>query len=558
MGHIVTAPPTSETRGAQMYPMLAPAEIDRMRRFGQAARFAAGDTIVHEGDQGLGIAVVLSGEVEVAHHGAHHPASYAHTHRAGSFIGELSQLSGRPWLAAATASTAVEVLMISPERLRALMVAEADLGERLMRALILRRVGLLESGVGGPVVLGRGADARVLRLLTFLMRNGHPHLHLDTDSDACARALVERLHLEPAELPIVLCPNGELLRDPDEARLARCLGLVRPVDPDRLYDLAVVGAGPAGLAASVYAASEGLSVLTFDCRSFGGQAGASARIENFLGFPTGISGMALMARAYNQAQKFGVEMVIPDEVLRLESGTGRGGAHRLSVSSGELVQARIVVLAAGARYRALEVPGLADVEATSVHYWASPVEAPLCEGEQIVLVGSGNSAGQAAVFLAGKAGRVIMLVRRPLAATMSRYLIERIGAQPNIEVIEGAQATHAEATDGVLAAVHWRAGSTQGSARVRHMFLFIGADPNTDWLQGSGIALDDRGFVLTGAEAGAGRRPMETSRAGIFAIGDVRSGSVKRVAAAAGDGAQVVAAIHQHLADRAAPHASAA
>jgi thioredoxin reductase (NADPH) len=310
------------------------------------------------------------------------------------------------------------------------------------------------------VVLGRSGDARVLRLLTFLMRNGHPHLHLDTHSDACARALVERLHLEPAELPIVLCPNGELLRDPDQASLARGLGLVRPVDPDRLYDLAVVGAGPAGLAASVYAASEGLSVLTFDYRSFGGQAGASARIENFLGFPTGISGMALMARAYNQAQKFGVEMVIPDEVVRLESGTAAGGAHRLSVSSGELVQARTVVVAAGARYRALEVPGLAEVEATSVHYWASPVEARLCQGEQVVLVGGCNSAGQAAVFLAGKAGRVIMLVRRPLAATMSRYLIERIAAQPNIELIEGAQTTGVEGADGVLAAVHWRAGAS--------------------------------------------------------------------------------------------------
>ncbi len=362
--------------------------------------------------------------------------------------------------------------MISPERLRALMLGAAYLGERLMRALILRRVGLLESGVGGPVVLGRSGDARVLRLLTFLMRNGHPHLHLDTHSDACARALVERLHLEPAELPIVLCPNGELLRDPDQASLARGLGLVRPVDPDRLYDLAVVGAGPAGLAASVYAASEGLSVLTFDYRSFGGQAGASARIENFLGFPTGISGMALMARAYNQAQKFGVEMVIPDEAVRLESGTAAGGAHRLSVSSGELVQARTVVVAAGARYWALEVPGLAEVEATSVHYWASPVEARLCQGEQVVLVGGCNSAGQAAVFLAGKAGRVIMLVRRPLAATMSRYLIERIAAQPNIELIEGAQTTGVEGADGVLAAVHWRAGASQGSALVRHMFLF--------------------------------------------------------------------------------------
>lgn len=531
-----------------MYPILAAGEISRMRRFGEVADFAPGAVIVREGETSLGIGVVLAGEIEVAHHGAGKSPDYAHVHGPGSFMGELSQLSGRPWIAAATARSAAQVLMIAPDQLRALMIAEADLGEQLMRALILRRVGLIESGAGGPVVVGRSGDAQVLRLQTFLTRNGHPHIQLDPDKDSCAKALVDRLHLDPSELPIVLCPAGDLLRNPDEAALARCLGLVRAIDPERIYDVAVVGAGPAGLAASVYAASEGLSVLTLDCRAFGGQAGASARIENFLGFPTGISGMALMARAYNQAQKFGVEIVIPDEAAELER-SGDRAEKRLRLANGETLRARAVIIACGARYRALDLPGIEAVEASSVHYWASPVEARLCSGEDVVLIGGGNSAGQAAVYLASRVRRVVMLARRPLAATMSRYLIDRIAAQPNIDLIEGAQATGIEAEGDRLKAVSWRSSDADGRAEVRHLFLFIGADPNSDWLRDSGIALDAGGFILTGEGAAAGRRVMETSHQGVFAIGDIRSGSVKRLAAAAGDGAQVVASIHQYLAD---------
>jgi thioredoxin reductase (NADPH) len=447
----------------------------------------------------------------------------------------------------------VEALIIPPDRLRALLVAEADLGERIMRALILRRVGLLETGAGGPVIVGRAENGDVLRLAGFLSRNGHPHQRLDPETDADAKALIERFHVDPGQLPIVLCPGGQLLRNPSETELARCIGLVGPIDPDRLYDVAVVGAGPAGLATAVYAASEGLSVLVLDCRAFGGQAGASARIENYLGFPTGITGMALMARAYNQAQKFGVEMAIPDEVNGLQAiGDADRGRYGLALSNGERVGARAVVIASGARYRRLAVENLEAFEGTSVHYWASPLEGKLCAGQEVALVGAGNSAGQAVVYLASQVAKVWLIARGPdLAASMSRYLVDRIAGLSNVEVVTRAQISGLEGRDGMLEAIRWRRGVAGEETRrpIRHLFLFIGAEPNTDWLSGSGVALDRKGFVLTGADAGGGRRPLETSRPGVFAIGDVRSGSVKRVAAAVGEGAQVVATLHAFLAD---------
>ena len=357
------------------------------------------------------------------------------------------------------------------------------------------------------------------------------------------KALVERFKVEPEELPIVLCPGGQLLRNPTENALARCIGLVGPIDPDHLFDVAVIGAGPAGLATAVYASSEGLSVLCLDCRAFGGQAGASARIENYLGFPTGISGMALMGRAFSQAQKFGVEMAIPDEAVKLECGQD---PFRLTLANGERVQARAVVIATGARYRRLDVAGLEAFEGTSVHYWASPLEAKLSAGQDVALVGGGNSAGQAVVFLAAQAKRVTLLVRRPLGATMSQYLVERIAGLANVEVVTGVEVCALEGEDGLLAAVGWRDLEPGVETRrpVRQLFSFVGAEPNTDWLRQSGLKLDARGFVCTGADAGEGRVALETSRRGVFAVGDVRAGSVKRVAAAVGDGAQVVAALH--------------
>jgi thioredoxin reductase (NADPH) len=447
----------------------------------------------------------------------------------------------------------VDVLAIPPDRLRALLIAEAELGERVMDALILRRVGMIEKGTGGPRIIGRSESGDVLRLKGFLTRNGHPYEFLNLENDPKAQLLIDRHELDPAQLPVVLCPGGEILYNPGEAELAHAIGLVSPIDPNRVFDVAVVGAGPAGLATTVYGGSEGLSVVMLDCRAFGGQAGASARIENYLGFPTGITGMALMARAYGQAHKFGVETAIPAEVTDLHPAEGDGDNHLLLLSDGQRVQARSVVIASGARYRRLAVKNLDDFEAASVHYWASPLEANLCAKQELVLVGGGNSAGQAVVFLARKAAKVWHLVRGPsLAASMSSYLVERISGLANVEVLTGTEISGLEGSNGMLEAVRWRrVGSNEEVRRpIRHLFLFIGADPNTHWLASSGVMLDPSDFVLAGADVGPDRRSLETSRLGVFAIGDVRSGSIKRVAAAVGEGAQVVAALHAYLAAR--------
>jgi thioredoxin reductase (NADPH) len=532
-------------RGAQMFFTLAPAEIDRLRRFGERHAWADGEALVRVGEAGHGMTIILEGVVDITSQDELGRRTLIVTYGPGSFMGELAQLSGRAALVDAYARGPVEGLVIPPERLRALLVAEAELGERIMRALILRRVGLIEEEAG-PLIIGRAGDADVLRLANFLRRNGHPHHRLDPDAED-ATVLLERFHVAHDQLPVVVC-RGHVLANPAEAALARCIGLVSRLEPGKVYDVAIVGAGPAGLAASVYAASEGLSVVVLDCRAFGGQAGASARIENYLGFPTGISGMALMGRAYNQAQKFGVEMSIPSEATSLRArADGRGFVLGLK-SDGEVL-ARTVVIATGARYRRLECEHLPEFEATSVHYWASPLEAQLCAGQEVALVGAGNSAGQAVVYLATQIAKVWMLVRGPsLEASMSRYLVDRIGGLPNVEVVTGAQVSGLEGRDGMLEAVRWRRGTTETRRPIHHLFLFIGADPNTDWLAGSDVALDDKGFVRTGTDVGAGREPLATNWPGVFAIGDVRAASVKRVAAGVGEGAQVVAAIHACLA----------
>ena len=542
-------------RGDQMFPRLTEEEMARLARLGEPRSFNAGEAVARVGETGHGLLLIQSGEIEVVQGAGDGQRSHIVTHGPGSFQGELAQLSGRPVLVDANALTKVDVVAIPPERVRALLVAEADLGERIMRALILRRVGLIEAGAG-PVIIGDDANADVLRLTNFLRRNGHPFHQLDPQRDACARTLIDRFQVEPEELPIVLCAEGQLLRNPSEEQLARCVGLVGPINADKLYDVVIIGAGPAGLATAVYAASEGLSVLTIDCRSFGGQAGASARIENYLGFPTGISGMALMGRAFSQAQKFGVEIAIPDEAVKLECGNE---PCHVQLKTGERVQARAVVIATGARYRRLEVDRLDAFEGSSVHYWASPLEADLCANQDVALVGGGNSAGQATVFLAGLARRVTLIARRPLDQTMSQYLIERIEARPNVEIVTGCEIASLEGSGDQLRSVSWRDRRSGAEARreVRYLFSFIGAEPNTDWLQSSGIRLDARGFVLTGDDIGKDRLPLETSRRGVFAVGDVRSSSVKRVAASVGDGAQVVAAIHKYLAGSSEPQSAA-
>ena len=536
------------TRHEQMFPVFDGSDITKLRRFGQLRSYAAGEPLVQAGTASPGMFVILSGEVEVTRRNPDGGSTLVVTHGPGAVGGELTALSGQPGLVDAIAIRPVEAAVVSPDRLHDLMIEEAELGERIMRLFILRRVGLLETGAGGPVIVGRVDQGAVLRLQNFLSRNGHPYQTLDPETDAGALALIERFKVGPQELPIVLCPNGQLLRNPSDVTLARCIGMVRAVDPDKLYDVAIVGAGPAGLATAVYAGSEGLATIVLDSRAFGGQAGASARIENYFGFPTGISGLALTARAFNQALKFGVDMAIPDEVTDLRC---LGDRFRIGLANDERVHARAVVVATGAKYRRLGVVNVSDFEGSAVHYWASPLEAKLCSGQEVALVGAGNSAGQAVIYLASRVAKVWLLVRgRALEDTMSNYLVERIAAQPNIEVLTETEVVALAGGAGDLETVRWRHRTTgcETTQQMRHVFLFIGAEPNTGWLAGSGVMLDEKGFVRTDETYDGGRLPMETSRRGIFAVGDVRAGSVKRVAAAVGEGAQVVSTLHTYLA----------
>src|SRR6266850_3911696 len=540
------ASPTLEARRAQTFPILAPDEIARLRRFSAPCRYAAGARIYETGKPTPGMLVVLSGTIRVTGRDGHGHDFPVVDHVAGAFSGELGQLSGRRSLVDAVAVGDVEALLVSPEQLHALLIAEAALGEKIMRALILRRVGLIETGTGGPVLIGAASSSDVARLRNFLSRNGIPHLLLDPANDHDAQAFIERYAPRAEDLPLAVCPDGSVLRNPTESVLAKCIGMLDSASgADRVYDLAVAGAGPAGLATAVYAASEGLSVLVIDARSFGGQAGASARIENYLGFPTGISGQALAGRAYTQAQKFGATMLIPAEVVHLDCA---GQPFALQLADGRAMRSRSVAIATGARYRRPDCANLKAMEGHGVWYWASPIEARMCAGQEVVLVGGGNSAGQAAVFLAAHVSRVWMLVRGAgLAASMSKYLIDRIAATPNIELLTRTEITWltGERQSGVES-VTWRHRDTkQKETRpICHVFMFLGAEPTTEWLKDCDVAVDDKGFVTTG---NGSRLPLETSVPGVFAIGDVRAGSVKRVGGAIGEGAAAVAQIHAFL-----------
>lgn len=551
------APSELLSRRHQMFPLLTEAEMARMQRFGTRQAHARGTRLVTAGEPGPGLFVVLEGVVSVCERDGLGRITPIVQHRRGHFMGEVGALSGKPSLVDGVALEDVDVLLLLPSQLRALIIAEADLGERLVRALILRRVALIASGASGPVLIGQPSAADLMRLQNFLRRNGEPYHVVDAGSDAGAAALMEQSGAAEGE-PLVVCPDGTVLVNPSDEVLARCIGMVDTVAHDELFDVAVVGAGPAGLSTAVYAASEGLRVVVVDCRSYGGQAGASARIENYLGFPTGISGQALAGRAYVQAQKFGAEMLIPAEVASLDCS--RNGPDRelaIRLSDGRRLRARTVVIASGARYRRPDVPRLHEFEGRGVWYWASALEATMCAQTDVVLVGGGNSAGQAAVFLSQHAARVTMLVRGPsLAASMSRYLIDRIDAAPNIELKPHTAITalHGDASNG-LAAVSWRdhRAAVHEEKALRNLFLFVGADPETGWLAGCTVAVDAHGFVRTGTAAGAppeGRQPapLESSIPGVFAVGDVRSGSVKRVGGAIGEGAAAVAQIHQYLA----------
>src|SRR5216683_3223109 len=548
-------PPEVASRRHQMFPVLTNPEIARIRRFGTVQHYKRGTRIFAAGEPGPGMFVVLKGSIAVSQHdGLGHVVPIVR-HEPGEFSAEVGQLSGGHALVDGYADEDLETLLVPPAQLRALIIAEADLGERIVRALILRRVGLIQSGGSGPVLIGGPESPDLLRLRNFLSRNGQPHQAIDPAQDGAAAALLQQYGAAPADV-LVVCPDGLAVVNPSDDALARCLGMVDSAEHNELFDVVVVGAGPAGLATAVYAASEGLQVVVLDCRSFGGQAGASARIENYLGFPTGISGQALAGRAFVQAQKFGAEMLIPGRAASLDcTKAWREGELALKLADGRTLRSRTVVIASGARYRRPAVPGLADFEGRGIWYWASALEAKLCGGEEVAIIGGGNSAGQAAVFLAGHASKVHMLIRdKGLAATMSRYLIDRIAATPVIELHPNSELTRLYGDEAArLKAISWRdkAAGTEREADIRNVFVFVGADPETGWLRGREVALDAHGFVLTGlaAQGPDGRAPaaLEASVPGVFAVGDVRSGSVKRVGGAIGEGAAAVAQIHQYL-----------
>jgi thioredoxin reductase (NADPH) len=551
--------PPRGPRYQETFPALTAQEIDRLRRYGSLRKYSDGEKLFEAGKISPGMFVVLKGVVALTQRdGLGHLAPVAEQGE-GQFLADVGQLSTRATLVDGTAEGDVETLLIPTEGLRALLVAEADLGERIMRALILRRVALLQGGAAGAVLIGSAGAADVIRLKSFLTRNGYPHHLLDPARDPEAKEVIARYTDVAGGLPLVICPDGSVLGNPSEAAVSRQIGLTAPSRSNFVYDVAVVGAGPAGLSTAVYGCSEGLTVAVLDARAYGGQAGASARIENYFGFPTGISGQALTARAFVQAQKFGADVMIPVAVKTIDCSRPKG-AFVLEGEDGERILARTIVVASGARYRHPTIADIARFEGRGIWYWASQIEAQLCAGEEVALVGGGNSAGQGAVFLSRHASKVRMMVRGSgLAESMSRYLIDRIAATPNIELMtETELVTLTGPAGGNLEGVRWRdhRADKETEAAIRNVFLFVGADPATEWLQGC-VALDKAGFVITGVAGDDGAptpSPLESSVPGVFAVGDVRSGSVKRVGGAIGEGAQVVAAIHKFLSHAPGPH----
>jgi thioredoxin reductase (NADPH) len=537
-----------EDRLAQIVPTLTPAQMQFALRFasGPAKHFAPDEKLLDVGDRNMAVWLVIEGSIVASRRDGLGRERIFATGGPGQFSGEVSDLAGHASLAMVCAGPdGCTAYPFDLPHLRALLISSSDIGELMMRAFILRRAALLEGDSVGSVILGEAGSGDTVRLRGLLSRNGYPHSLIDAEGPE-GKALVMRLGVQPTDLPILISPNGTVLRRPSDAEAGVGLGIVPDIKPGTQYDVIVVGAGPAGLATAVYAASEGLSVMVLDSRSFGGQAGASSRIENYLGFPTGISGQALTARAFIQSQKFGAQFAVPVSVVELDCS--QPPLHRVALDNGVSIYGRTVVIASGARYRRPKIENLERLEGSGVSYWATPIEANLCGGRDIVLVGGGNSAGQAAVFLAAYARRVNLAVRSSgLDASMSRYLIDRIAATPNIELRVNTEVTGLSgAADGSLEYVEMtcRNGGAMFRVDAQHLFLFIGADPNTQWLDRR-IALDDKGFVTTGIGP---RRPLETSSLGVFAVGDVRSGSTKRVAAGVGEGAAAVAQIHSYLA----------
>jgi len=544
------------SRPERLFPKLTPAQLARIVAHGRRRATTRGEVLVDVGDRIVPCFVVIAGEIQ-ALQVADGAETLIVSHGPGSFSGEANLISGRPSMARLRVSEPGEVVELSREQLLALVQTDAELSEILMRAFILRRLELIARDVGGVVVIGSTYNAGTLRIREFLTRNGHPFHFIDLDRDADAQELLDRFHVGAADVPVLICGIETVLRNPTNAQIADCLGFNETVDQTRVNDLVVVGAGPAGLAAAVYGASEGLSVLVLESNVPGGQAGSSSRIENYLGFPTGISGLDLTGRAYAQALKFGAQVMVAKGATRLSCD---GRRYTVEIDGGPKVLARTVIIATGAQYRKPALENLSMFEGAGVYYGATPMEAQLCLGDEVVVVGGGNSAGQAAVFLAQTTRRVHVLVRKDgLADTMSRYLIRRIEETPSIVLRPRTQIVGLEG-DGRLERIRWRNDRTGDieTHDIRHVFMMTGADPNTSWLDRC-IALDEKGFVKTGADLSSEelaaakwaqtRSPylLETNRPGIFAVGDVRGGNFKRVASAVGEGSIAVAFVHQVL-----------
>jgi thioredoxin reductase (NADPH) len=553
---LVAPPPPSGQRAEHIYPTLTAAQLSRIAAHGRRRRVEAGEVLVQAGEQVARLFVVAAGRIDVLRPspgGEEVVVSFG----PGMFTGEVTLLTGRRGLAQIRAGAAGEVIEVGRDELLAVIQTDGELSAIFMRAFILRRVELIARGVSDVVVLGSTHSQGTLRIREFLTRNGHPHTMLDLDRDAGVQELLDRFHVSAADVPVVITCAAVVLRNPTNQQIADALGFNDAIDQTQVRDLVIVGAGPAGLAAAVYGASEGLDVLVVESTAPGGQAGASSRIENYLGFPTGISGMDLAARAGNQAQKFGAQLMIGNGARRLACDRS---PYTIEIGDGQRLPARAVIIATGAEYRRLPLANLQQFEGAGVYYAATFMEAQLCAGEEVVVVGAGNSAGQAAVFLAETARQVHMLIRSGgLADTMSRYLIRRIEDHPAIVRHVHTELVSLEG-NGHLDRVAWRDNQTGGSEThaLRHVFTMTGAVPSTRWLDGC-LALDDKGFIKTGPDLtpedlATARWPLaraphllETSRPGVFAIGDVRAGSLKRVASAVGEGSIAIAAIHRVL-----------
>jgi len=534
-------------RDAQRFPRLNDDMAQRIAAYGVAEDVPAGTLLYKRGQRGADFFFVLEGSIQVFDLDGEGHTTTVVTHTRHQFTGELNNLNQRQLLLSGLTVVDSRVIRLSRENFQRLVSGEADIGEIIMRAFILRRVTLIQLGAGGVVLIGSGHAADTLRLQRFLIRNAHPHRLLDTDVDPTADGLVATLDIDPGEFPVVITLGHGLLKNPSTATLADTLGLTESIEPGRIHDVAVVGAGPAGLAAAVYGASEGLDTIVIEGMAPGGQAGTSSKIENYLGFPTGISGQALAGRAQVQAQKFGARLAISRNVVGLDCSSH---PYHLRLDDGQLIAARAIVVATGARYRKLSVPNYERYEGQGIHYAATAMEGRLCSGEEVIVVGGGNSAGQAAMFLSRIAAHVHLLVRAGgLAATMSDYLVRRIHQSARITLHTETEIVELDGDDR-LQRVSWvdrRTGARETHA-IANVFVMVGAEPNTDWLSGC-LALDSKGFILTGFDIrdDTSRSPFATSKPGIFAVGDVRCGSVKRVASGVGEGSVVIQAVHQFL-----------